>query len=231
MEMGCPMLDKLSQKPHIDMYRHFAFACVGGYFASYAILTRFGVMANAQTMNLVELVLTALTGSWAAAVQHLGSFVIYVAGTMLTVLLPRRLGWSVRRLSPFVSAAAAVAMAFIPMDTPVIVSLYPIFFAVSFQWSSYHGADGFYSSTIFSTNNTKQASLSLAEYLCDGDKAHLRKTRLYALTLLHFHLGAALGLPAAKALGAYASLCLLPLLAWCYILVVAEDNAPAADKN
>lgn len=229
--MGCPMMDKLSQKPHIDMYRHFAFACVGGYFASYAILTRFGVMANAQTMNLVELVLTALTGSWAAAVQHLGSFVIYVAGTMLTVLLPRRLGWSVRRLSPFVSAAAAVAMAFIPMDTPVIVSLYPIFFAVSFQWSSYHGADGFYSSTIFSTNNTKQASLSLAEYLCDGDKAHLRKTQLYALTLLHFHLGVALGYLAVKAFAQYGSFCLLPLLAWCYTLVVAEDNAPAAGKN
>ena len=35
-----------------------------------------------------------------------------------------------------------------------VVALYPVFFAMSIQWSSFAGARGFYSSTIFSTNNT-----------------------------------------------------------------------------
>ena len=41
------------------------------------------------------------------------------------------------------------------------------FFAMSVQWGAFNGAQGFNSSTIFSTNNTKQTSLALAHYLCE----------------------------------------------------------------
>ena len=67
--------------------------------------------------------------------------------------------------------------------------------------------------------------------LCDGDKTHLRKTRLYAFTLLHFHIGAVFGFLAVTAFGVYGSLALLPLLAWCYVLVSAEDKALTAVKQ
>ena len=40
---------------NIDWYRHLSFAAVGGFFAAYAVLLRMGVMANAQTLNLLEL--------------------------------------------------------------------------------------------------------------------------------------------------------------------------------
>ena len=81
------------------------------------------------------------------------------------------------------------------------------------------------SSTIFSTNNTKQSSLALAEFLCHGDRTQLRKLRLYLLTILCFHLGVTISYFGVKWIGIPSSLFALPLLVWCYVLVVCEDRA------
>ena len=215
----------LCRKPHMDVYRHLAFAVVGGFFASYAILCRMGVMANAQTMNLAELVLNALSGDGHGVLLHLGALAVYVFGTMLTVLLPHLLGLDPRHASPVISGMSAIVLALIPEQAPTMLALYPIFFAMSFQWSSFSGADGYYSSTIFSTNNTKQTSLALAEYLCQRDPVQLRRARLYALTLLCFHVGVTLAFLTVRQWGITASLTILPLTLWCYILVLCEDHS------
>lgn len=108
-----------------------------------------------------------------------------------------------------------------------MVALYPVFFAMSIQWSSFAGARGFYSSTIFSTNNTKQTSLALANYLCDGDKAHLRKLWFYFFTLLSFHTGAAAAFFAVKWWYIRGALAVLPFIAWAYFLAVCERRHEA----
>lgn len=213
----------LSRKPHVDIYRHLAFSVVGGFFASYAILCRMGIMANAQTMNLAELVLGALSGNGYAVALHFGSLAVYVLGTMLTVLLPHHLNLDPRRVSPMISSVSAILLALIPENAPTIPALYPIFFAMSFQWSAFSGADGYVSSTIFSTNNTKQTSLALAEYICHKDPTQLRKAKLFGLTLLCFHIGVAFAFLTVKLWGTIASLTILPVIIWCYILVRCED--------
>ena len=213
---------KLSQNDHIDLYRHLAFCVVGGFFGCYAVLVHGGIMGNAQTVNLLELLLDALRGDLYAVSLHLGALVLYVAGTMLTVFLPHWLGWDMHYVSPAVTAAAAVTVAFLPAELNAVVSLYPVFFAMSVQWSSFGGARGFYSSTIFSTNNTKQASLALASYLCDRDRAHLRKLKFYALTLLCFHIGATASYFAVDWLHVRGGLLVLPFVAWGYVLAVCE---------
>ncbi|MFR6393980.1 MAG: DUF1275 family protein [Oscillospiraceae bacterium] len=93
---------------------------------------------------------------------------------------------------------------------------------MSIQWSSFGGARGFYSSTIFSTNNTKQSSLALANYLCDHDRAHLRKMWFYLATLGCFHVGASWAFCAVKWWFTRGSLAVLPLVAWAYFLAVCE---------
>lgn len=52
-------MQKLSHNDHIDLYRHLAFCTVGGFFGCYAVLIHSGVMGNAQTVNLIELLLDA----------------------------------------------------------------------------------------------------------------------------------------------------------------------------
>ena len=172
---------------NIDWYRHLSFAAVGGFFAAYAILLRMGIMANAQTLNLLELLLSSLRCHWPEVLMHLGALAMYVLGTMSTVILPHLFGWDMRRVCPIIDALCAVLLAFLPAEMPVIPSLYPIFFAMSVQWSSFTGAQDHISSTIFSTNNTKQASLSLARHLCTREQGQIRRMWFYVSTILCFH--------------------------------------------
>ena len=83
------------------------------------------------------------------------------------------------------------------------------------------------SSTIFSTNNTKQTSLALAGYLCDHDRAHLRKMWFFLATLGCFHVGAAWSFCAVKWWFTRGALAVLPFIAWAYFLAVCERRHEA----
>ncbi len=215
----------MSKNPNIDLYRHLSFAAVGGFFGAYAILCRCGILASAQTMNLLELTIAALRGDGFAALLHLGALALYVTGTMLTVLLPHYLHIDMHLAVPAIDAAACAVLCFIPADANVILSLYPIFFAMSIQWSSFSGAQGFVSSTIFSTNNTKQASLSLARHLCTREQGQIRRMWFYVSTILCFHAGATVAYFSVLLLEVKGSLCVLPLIGWAYYMVVCEDRS------
>ena len=210
---------------NIDWYRHLSFAAVGGFFAAYAILPRMGIMANAQTLNLLELLLSSLRCHWPEVLMHLGALAMYVLGTMSTVILPHLFGWDMRRVCPIIDALCAVLLAFLPAEMPVIPSLYPIFFAMSVQWSSFTGAQDHISSTIFSTNNTKQASLSLARHLCTREQGQIRRMWFYVSTILCFHAGATVAYFSVLLLEVKGSLCVLPLIGWAYYMVVCEDRS------
>ena len=210
---------------NIDWYRHLSFAAVGGFFAAYAILLRMGIMANAQTLNLLELLLSSLRCHWPEMLMHLGALAMYVLGTMSTVILPHLFGWDMRRVCPIIDALCAVLLAFLPVEMPVIPSLYPIFFAMSVQWSSFTGAQDHISSTIFSTNNTKQASLSLARHLCTREQGQIRRMWFYVSTILCFHAGATVAYFSVLLLEVKGSLCVLPLIGWAYYMVVCEDRS------
>lgn len=210
---------------YADLHRHLAFAVVGGFFGGYAVLSRCGVMANAQTMNLMEMVLDALGGKGTSALLRLLCVVIYIAGAMSTVLLPRLLGLNMRRLTALIDALAAVAVAFMPEDCPVVVSLYPIFFAMSVQYSAFAGARGYSSSSTFCTNNTRQTALALANFLCDRDRAQLKKAGFFAATLLVFHLGATVSFFAVKFHAYRGALWVLPLVGVAYVMVRREELA------
>lgn len=136
-------MKKLSENDHIDFYRHLAFCAVGGFFGCYAVLVHSGVMGNAQTMNLLELVIDLLRWQLPDMLLHLGALALYVLGTMLTVLLPHRWGVDMHRASPLITAAMAVVLFLLPPELDPVVALYPIFFAMSIQWSSFAGARGF----------------------------------------------------------------------------------------
>ena len=103
-------MKRLSENDHIDFYRHLAFCTVGGFFGAYAVLVHSGVMGNAQTMNLLEMVIDLLRWQLPDMLLHLGALALYVLGTMLTVLLPHWCGADTHYLSPIVTAVAAVVL-------------------------------------------------------------------------------------------------------------------------
>ena len=71
-------MKRLSENDHIDFYRHLAFCTVGGFFGAYAVLVHSGVMGNAQTMNLLEMVIDLLRWQLPDMLLHLGALALYV---------------------------------------------------------------------------------------------------------------------------------------------------------
>lgn len=170
-------------------FLHHTMAAVGGFLGGYAILLRCDFFGNAQTTNWIYLVL-AIVG------HNLGEFLIrfigvmlYMAGAFLYVFIVRRTKWNVKVVSLLVDMAVIVMLGFFPEDMNPIAGLYPIFFAMSLQWNSFPGAYGYVSSTIFSTNNTRQAALSFAEFCCDHKREHLHKAVFFIGSLTGFHIG------------------------------------------
>lgn len=180
----------MKMKPAPDVCRHLSLASVGGFFASYSVLVT-GHMAIAQTSNLMELVHSALEQHWHMVAMALGCLLVYAAGLSLPILLRRFSRLKPELLSPLISAAACVSVIF-TAHAPFPLGLYPLFFAASVQWNTFSGAQGFNSSTTFSTNNTRQTVIGLIDYLCTGDKEHLKRFRLFGATLLCFYTGAAI---------------------------------------
>ena len=221
----------MGRKIPADLLRHLSFAVVGGFFGAYALLSFHGLFGNAQTVNLLHTLFDALNGDLAALALHLLALVCYVVGVSAAVLLKEKYHKDTARISPLLTTACAVVLYLLPEDLPMTVYLYPIFLAMSFQWTAFSGACGFNSATIFSTNNTKQASIGFARYLCDGDRSHLKRTRFFCATLLFFHIGAAMAVLSLQWAADYAALLVLPWCGLSYLAVVHEQRAFAEEQS
>ena len=104
-----------------------------------------------------------------------------------------------------------------------VIALYPVFFAMPFQWCTFKAPGGYNSSTIFSTNNLRQFTIAVTQFLMKKDTAQRDKAKFYGMTLLSFHTGAALSLILYMAYdlsGVW--LCLIP--AFYAVWLITEDR-------
>ena len=185
-------MQKLSRNDHIDLYRHLSFCAVGGFFGCYAVLIHSGVMGNAQTVNLIELLLDALRGDLHAVLLHLGALVLYVLGTMLTVLLPHWWGWDMHYVSPVITAAAAVAVAFLP-ETLNTTANAVVSFVCAMQVQTFRKVRGHAYASTMCIGNMRSGTEALCAYFHTGDKEILHKALTYFGVVLLFALGAGVG--------------------------------------
>ncbi len=178
-----------------EVHLHFVMALIGGFFGGYAIFGRMSVFGSAQTANLIDLVGDILGREPLDAAVRIGALLLYVSAMVLFVFLSRRTSLNLRYLVFPVEAAAVLILVSLPKDMDPVVALYPVFFAASFQWCIFKGAEGYACATIFSTNNLKQTVLSFTEYfLSDSEEEReksLKKGRFFGETLLCFHAGVA----------------------------------------
>ncbi len=208
-----------------DFFRHLSLSAVGGFFGGYAMLCHSDMLASAQTMNLLELEMGLLRGEPRAVLIHLGALIVYICGTALTILLPRYYHVNARHAVPVINALAALILGILPDSVYGFLALYPIFFAMSFQWSAFSGARGYNSSTIFSTNNTKQATLAATEYICSGDRKQFSKMCFYTMVLIAFHIGAAVSFFSVRSFGIKGAWCNFLLIAISFAAILYEEKA------
>ena len=165
-------------------------ALIGGYFGFYAIISRCEIFGSAQTGNLIYLVRDIVGWNLYDFLLRVGGLLLYVLAIILTILIPRYCSINLQLLSIFIDIAAAVILGFFPEEMNPIIGLYPIFFAMSFQWCSFKGMQDCPSATTFSTNNLRQFVTALTHFF--ADKTCITRIKFYGFTLMAFHLGVAI---------------------------------------
>ncbi len=191
---------------------HYSASLIGGYLAGYTVFNHTEILGNAQTGNLIKMVLDLCQGDltfiWFMAL----SFLIYCGGNVFYVLVRRKVKISMKIVSLICTSAAVVLVGAIPFVRNHYVACYPIIFVAPVQWNAFKNAAGDSSSTIFSSNNVRQASMLTTNYFLSRDKSTAVKARFYWLTLLSFNSGVAMSCLLSIWLGVYSVwFCFVPI--------------------
>ena len=171
---------------------HHAASAVGGFWGAYALLNFCDLFGSSQTSNMIRLVYGLIIGTgvydW---LIRLGAFLVYAVSLSLTVILPKYIKMKLSYQSVIVTALCAIISALLPGGIDPELSIYPILFASAFQWNTFVNVGEYVSSSIFSTNNLKQAVTSLTDFCMTKNEKSAEKAKFYFLTLLFYHIGAA----------------------------------------
>lgn len=220
------------KEKNLEFPIHLLMTLCGGFFGAYAIFNRFGIFANAQTANLIELVGDLIGRDFSEVLLRLGAFFIFVLAIILSVPLERHFHRKLKYLTIAAEMATVIIVGFFPEEMNPFFALYPLFFIAALQWCTFTGAKGFTVANIFSTNNVKQTFLSLTEYFLDRKKnpeqasEKARKAQVFGGTLLAFYSGAAFGYGGSIFLGLKCIwICLLPLFLVLLLLLTEEKKS------
>lgn len=201
-----------------EWYLHCLMCVIGGFFGAYALLSRSGNFGNAQTCNMIEIVLNLLGRNYQQLFLRLLGLFLYIAAIFLCLLLEKKTSLNVRRYAVCVDIAGALLLCLIPADADVIAGILPLFFMMATQWTVFHGNETYNCSTIFSTNNLKQLVLALGGYLLEHGGGQLRRAKFFGFSLLCYHIGVTAAFFACRAFPVRASLCAVPAAALALLL-------------
>ena len=182
------------------LLHHFV-SMIGGFLGGYAIFNFCDVFGNAQTANLIKLVLKFFAGDFTAVAFLAIGFFTYVAGNVFYTVAKKYLSFDLKALSLILLSCAVVIVGFLPHDINGYLAVLPILFVTPIQWNAYITAGEYTSATIFSTNNLRVATVSLTSYILDKDKSQLARARFYWVTLFFYYFGVAFACVASMCFG------------------------------
>lgn len=175
-----------------QMRLHHAVSMIGGFLAGYALINHCDIFGNAQTANLISLVRNIFVGDFTAIGLIALGFLAYALGVSLSTLVQKKTQFNLQFLSLLLTSTAIIVIGFFPYISIDRIAILPILFVTPIQWIAFNEANGYVSSSIFSTNNVRQAVASLTLYFSEKNKKHLDRSKFYWLTLANFHTGVAI---------------------------------------
>lgn len=174
-----------------QMELHHAVSAIGGFVGGYAIFNHCDIFANAQTGNLIRLVINACTGQLESILLIVLAFVIYAAGNVFYAVARKYSKISMKIVSFIVTSVCIALTGILSGINNDYIAVYPVFFLTPVQWNAFKTAGGNSSATTFSSNNVRMAVMLLTMYFLEKDRKALRNSRFYWATLLWFHMGVA----------------------------------------
>lgn len=219
-------------KRDIAPYVFAMFAIIGGFLEAFTFTLHGGVFCNAQTGNVVMLVIDFVNGDFSGGLRYLYSILAYIVGIILSTVIPARfkkVNW------PLVVTAteivALVGIAFIPVGASDWFTYVAVAFLCSVQYNTFTKLRGVALATTFCTNNIRQTVMHLVRGISDKDGAEYKKSAVYAFIVLCFAAGAAVGAVAAGAMGNWCILICAALIVPVLALFIADSSVSVKKRR
>ncbi len=196
--------------PKKELFLHSNMCIIGGYLGAYALLCRCENFGSAQTNNMIQIFFCIFGKNYIDFFLRILGFILYVSAILLYVFLSKKTTCNMQKYSITIDFLGMVLLCFIPSDINPVAGILPIFFMMATQWSVFHGVGEYTSSTTFSTNNLRQMTLAVGEYLMNKEEKYLNRAKFFGNSLLWYHIGVLISFFACREFGIYASLCCIP---------------------
>jgi uncharacterized membrane protein YoaK (UPF0700 family) len=194
-------------------------AFAGGYIDAYTWIIH-GVMANAQTANIVLLWVYGSIGNWTKALHFVPPILAFAAGILVAAWLRRVTGARASAIGTLIEILLLVTIAILHNRLPDLAGTLGISFVAAVQSAVFTRVEGVLYSSVMITGNMRQAIEGL--FAAASGNGTLRPPGIFASLCVTFGLGAAVGAFATKqipnlALG-------LPVIALLVVLLLCEAS-------
>lgn len=192
----------------------------GGYIDTYTWITH-GILANAQTANLVFLWVNATAARWKEAFHFVPPLFAFFVGVVIAAWLRRVVGGRAGQLCLLVEIAMLMFVGILHNRVPEVAGTLGISMVAAMQTSIFTRVEGSAYSSVMITGNFRQA-IEGAVALVAGDRqiGLLRKSGIFMGVCATFGTGAAAGafiterMPTLTLIVPAAALLLVLLLCW-----------------
>ena len=170
------------------------FAFTGGFLEAFTFVLHGGVFCNAQTGNVVMLVIDFVRGDFSGGLRYLYSILAYIVGIILSTVIPSRfkkVNWYLVVTALELIALAGVA--FIPESASDWFTYVTVAFVCSVQYNTFTKLHGVALATTFCTNNIRQTVMHFMKGVSEKSREEYKKSGIYAFIILCFAAGAAVG--------------------------------------
>ena len=157
-----------------------------------------GVFCNAQTGNIAMLGIYIAKADLSKIIKYTIPIIAYVVGIAITVITPKLLGKKstpLRWETVFIAVEIVLlfAIGFMPDSVPYTIPNVLISFICAMKYNTFRKHNSVVLATTFCTNNLRQASLNIIEWVKTKDKQYILKSLDFIVVNLAFMLGAVVG--------------------------------------
>lgn len=173
-------------------------AFAGGHLDAYAWIIH-GVMANAQTANLIFLWVYGTMGEWGKALHFVPPILAFAGGVVIAAWLRQATGERTATLSILIEIVLLVVIAVLHNRLPDLAGTLGISFVAAMQASTFTKVEGGVSSTVMITGNMRQAIEAMFAAVSGGKQPGMyRRSGVLTSLCAAFGVGAAVGAVATK---------------------------------
>jgi uncharacterized membrane protein YoaK (UPF0700 family) len=173
-------------------------AFTGGCLGAYTWIIH-GVMANAQTANLVLLWVHGAAGEWVRALHFVPPIAAFAVGIVIASWLRRATGDRASAISTLIEILLLVAVGILHNRLPDLAGTLGISFVAAMQTAIFTKVEGVAYSSVMITGNLRQAIEGLFAVI-SGQIGAFRRPGIFAALCVTFGTGAAVGAYATKSI-------------------------------